>query len=93
MDRKWVPLNALRAFEAAGEHLTFTAASAHLNVAQSAVSRHVITLENFLGVPLFERRPGRLVLTPAGAQLLKEVSRAFDLIDQALSTASERSTP
>jgi DNA-binding transcriptional LysR family regulator len=57
MDRKWLPLNALRAFEAAGQHLSFTAAANSLTVAQSAVSRHVIVLENFLGVALFERRP------------------------------------
>ena len=53
MDRKWLPLNALRAFEAAGQHLSFTAAANSLTVAQSAVSRHVIVLENFLGVALF----------------------------------------
>ena len=52
MDRKWLPLNALRAFEAAGQHLSFTAAANSLTVAQSAVSRHVIVLENFLGVAL-----------------------------------------
>ena len=40
MDRKWLPLNALRAFEAAGQHLSFTAAANSLTVAQSAVSRH-----------------------------------------------------
>ena len=66
MDRKWLPLNALRAFEAAGQHLSFTAAANSLTVAQSAVSRHVIVLENFLGVTLFERRPQQLVLTEAG---------------------------
>jgi len=60
MDRKWLPLNALRAFEAAGQHLSFTAAANSLTVAQSAVSRHVIVLENFLGVALFERRPQQL---------------------------------
>ena len=65
MDRKWLPLNALRAFEAAGQHLSFTAAANSLTVAQSAVSRHVIVLENFLGVALFERRPQQLVLTEA----------------------------
>ncbi len=85
MDRKWLPLNALRAFEAAGKHLSFTAAANSLTVAQSAVSRHVIVLENFLGVPLFERRPQQLVLTEAGQHLLPVVSKSFDRIDQALS--------
>jgi len=85
LDRKWLPLNALRAFEAAGKHLSFTAAANSLTVAQSAVSRHVIVLENFLGVPLFERRPQQLVLTEAGQHLLPVVTKSFDRIDQALS--------
>jgi len=84
MDRKWLPLNALRAFEAAGQHLSFTAAANSLTVAQSAVSRHVIVLENFLGVALFERRPQQLVLTDAGRHILPVVSKSFDRIDQAL---------
>ncbi len=84
MDRKWLPLNALRAFEAAGQHLSFTAAANSLTVAQSAVSRHVMVLENFLGVALFERRPQQLVLTEAGRHILPVVSKSFDRIDQAL---------
>ena len=84
MDRKWLPLNALRAFEAAGRHLSFTAAANQLTVAQSAVSRHVIVLEKFLGVALFERRPQQLVLTVAGRHLLPVVAKSFDRIDQAL---------
>ena len=84
MDRKWLPLNALRAFEAAGQHLSFTAAANRLTVAQSAVSRHVIMLERFLNAPLFERRPQQLVLTEAGKHLLPVVVKAFDRIDQAI---------
>src|SRR3954452_15103766 len=74
--RKWLPLNALRAFEAAGQHLSFTAAANSLTVAQSAVSRHVIVLENFLGVALFERRPQQLVLTEAGRHILPVVTKS-----------------
>ena len=84
MDRKWLPLNALRAFEASGRHLSFTAAANQLTVAQSAVSRHVIVLEKFLGVSLFERRPQQLALTAAGQHLLPVVTKSFDRIDQAL---------
>lgn len=94
MDRQWLPLNALRAFEAAGQHLSFTAAANSLTVAQSAVSRHVIMLETFLGVGLFERRPQQLVLTEAGKHLLPVVTRSFDRIDQALGEIiTERGTP
>lgn len=94
MDRQWLPLNALRAFEAAGRHLSFTAAAGSLRVAQSAVSRHVIVLERFLGAPLFERRPQHLVLTEAGKHLLPVVTRSFDRIDQALGEiVEERGSP
>lgn len=94
MDRKWLPLNALRAFEAAGQHLSFTAAANRLTVAQSAVSRHVIMLEQFLNTQLFERRPQQLALTEAGKHLLPIVIKSFDRIDQALSDiVKERGSP
>ena len=83
-DRRWLPLNALRAFDAVGRHLSFTAAAHALGVSQSAVSRHVIGLEELLGLPLFERRPQSLVLTKAGGALLPTVRGAFDRIEQAL---------
>jgi DNA-binding transcriptional LysR family regulator len=94
MDRKWLPLNALRAFEAAGQHLSFTAAANRLTVAQSAVSRHVIMLEQFLNTQLFERRPQQLALTEAGKHLLPIVIKSFDRIDQALTDiVKERGSP
>ena len=94
MDRQWLPLNALRAFEAAGQLGSFTAAAAKLTVAQSAVSRHVSVLEKFLGLPLFERRHQQLVLTAAGRHLLPVVTRSFDRIDGALGDIiEERGAP
>ena len=84
LDRRWLPLNALRAFDAVGRHLSFTAAAHALNVSQSAVSRHVIGLEELLGHPLFERRPQSLALTKAGGALLPIVRGGFDRIEQAL---------
>jgi LysR family glycine cleavage system transcriptional activator len=83
-DRRWLPLNALRAFDAVGRHLSFTAAAHALNVSQSAVSRHVIGLEELLGHQLFERKPQSLALTKAGASLLPIVRGSFDRIEQAL---------
>ena len=77
MDRRWLPLNALRAFEAVGRHGSFTAASQSLLVSQSAVSRHVIGLEDFLGVALFDRKPQQLTLTDAGRRLLPVVEKAY----------------
>ncbi|MEJ1161256.1 LysR substrate-binding domain-containing protein [Prosthecomicrobium sp. N25] len=94
MDRRWLPLNALRAFEAAGRHRSFTAAAQSLLVTQSAVSRHVIGLEDLIGIPLFERKPHQLALTDAGRRLLPVVTRAFDRIDEALEEVrAERAGP
>jgi DNA-binding transcriptional LysR family regulator len=84
IDRRWLPLNALRAFEQVGRHLSFTAAASALSVSQSAVSRHVIALEGLLGTPLFERKPGAFALTDAGAALLPVVRKSFDRIEQSL---------
>jgi len=60
------PLDLLPGFEAAARHLSFTKAAAELSLTQSAVSRQVIALEEFLGVALFERRHKALALTEAG---------------------------
>jgi DNA-binding transcriptional LysR family regulator len=84
IDRRWLPLNALRAFEQVGRHLSFTAAANALSVSQSAVSRHVIALEGLLGTQLFERKPGAFALTDAGAALLPVVRKSFDRIEQSL---------
>ncbi len=84
IDRRWLPLNALRAFEAVGRHLSFTAAANALLVSQSAVSRHVIGLERLLGVQLLERRPHQLRLTAAGRMLLPVVTKSYDRLEQVL---------
>ena len=84
INRRWLPLNALRAYEAVGRNLSFTVGAQALHVSQSALSRHVISLEELLGKPLLERRPSGLVLTEAGAALLPVVSKAFDRIEQTL---------
>lgn len=84
IDRKWLPLNALRAFEAVGRRLSFTAGASSLSVTQSAISRHVSSLEDLLGKRLFHRRPNGLVLTEAGAKLLPVVEKAFGEIEATL---------
>lgn len=81
-NRRWLPLNALRAFEAIGKHLSVTGAANALCVSQSAVSRHLISLEELLGVKLFERKHQRLELTEAGTALLQVVNKSFDRIEQ-----------
>ncbi len=84
IDRRWLPLNALRAFEGVAQHLSFTAAANALLISQSALSRHVIALEKLIGVQLFERRPHALVLTKAGQTLLPAVARSFDRLEYAI---------
>jgi DNA-binding transcriptional LysR family regulator len=84
LDRRWLPLNALRAFEGVAKHLSFTAAANALLISQSALSRHVIALEKLIGTQLFERRPHALVLTKAGQLLLPAVMKSFDRLEYAL---------
>lgn len=83
MSRKLPPLNAVRAFEAAGRYLSFTGAAQELLVTQSAVSRHVSVLEDWLGAKLFFRRQRGIELTPRGEAYFRDLSRALDQIDQA----------
>jgi len=71
-------LNAVRAFEAAGRHVSFTKAAAELNVTHGAVSRQVALLEDWLGVALFRRTPSQLILTDAGRTYLGDVTAALD---------------
>ena len=83
MGRRLPPLNAVRAFEAAARHLSFTKAAEELNVTQAAVSHQVKALEERLQVPLFRRLNRGLVLTGAGASYLRELEDILDRLEQA----------
>jgi DNA-binding transcriptional LysR family regulator len=72
------PLNALRAFEAAARHKSFTRAAEELHVTQAAISHQVKALEERIGVPLFRRSPRALSLTAEGEALLPDLRGAFD---------------
>ncbi len=78
--RELPPLNALRAFEAAARHLSFTRAGEELHVTHGAVSRQIQTLESWLGAPLFRRLNRRIELTESGTMLLAEFGAALDRI-------------
>lgn len=71
------PLDLVRGFEAAARRLSFTLAAQELFVTQSAVSRQVQALEEFLGVKLFERRHKALELTPAGQAYYRAAASAL----------------
>jgi LysR family transcriptional regulator, regulator of gene expression of beta-lactamase len=77
-------MNALRSFEAAARHLSFTKAGLELRVTQAAVSQQVRSLEDSLGVKLFRRVPRGLALTDEGEALLPAISDAFSRINQVL---------
>lgn len=82
MARRIPPLNALRAFEAAARHESFTRAAEELCVTQGAISRHVSLLEQHLGVRLFVRGPRGVELTPKGASYRALLCDVFDRIDE-----------
>ena len=78
MVRPYLPLNALRAFEASARHLSFTRAAIELCVTQAAVSHQVKVLERRLNVTLFKRLPRGLMITPEGEALLPVLRDSFD---------------
>lgn len=84
------PLNALRAFEAAGRHLSFKQAATELCVTQGAISRHIIKLEEHLGVSLFNRSHRQVTLTPEGIAYLQETRDAFLRISDATERTQSR---
>ena len=84
------PLAAIRVFESAARHLSFTRAATELGMTQAAVSYQIKLLEERLGAPLFLRQPRALKLTEAGQWLAPRTTEAFDLLREAYSRFSER---
>jgi len=90
MARRLPPLNALRAFEAAARHLSFTKAAAELHVTEAAISHQVKLLEEDLAAKLFQRLTRRLLLTDDGQALLQVAGTSLDEIARAAATIRER---
>lgn len=84
MKRGRLPLTALRSFEVAARHRSFTQAAAELFISQAAISRQVRELEGLIGQPLFERRHRAVVLTAAGEELRLLLTTSFDSIGDCL---------
>lgn len=77
--RRYMPsISALRCFEAAARHQSFTLASEELDLTQSAISRQVKELEQTIGAQLFRRTGREVVLTRAGKRLADDVSAELD---------------
>ncbi|MEN7530247.1 transcriptional regulator GcvA [Cupriavidus sp. DL-D2] len=83
MKRQLPPLNALRAFEAAGRLGSFKEAAAELHVTHGAISQQVRLLETWLGEALFERHNRRVTLTPAANAYLATIGPLFEQLAQA----------
>jgi LysR family glycine cleavage system transcriptional activator len=89
--RKWLPpMNALTAFEAAVRHGGFSRAGAQIGLTQSAVSRQIAALEDWLQVPLFDRIGRRVRLNETGQAYADELLPALDAIRRATARASAR---
>jgi LysR family transcriptional regulator, glycine cleavage system transcriptional activator len=91
--RRLPPLNAVRAFEVAARHVSFTKAADELHVTHGAVSRQVAALEDWLGVKLFRRSPSQLTLTEAGRTYLTEITPALDRLALASMYMSQQAPP
>ncbi|MBB4005569.1 LysR substrate-binding domain-containing protein [Aurantimonas endophytica] len=87
MVRSLPPLTALRAFEAAARHLSFTRAADELGMTQAAVSYQIKVLEERVGAALFVRTGRQVVLTAAAHTLVGETTLAFDRIAAAYGEA------
>ncbi len=81
-----LPLNALRAFEAAARLLSFKAAAAELSVTPTAVSHQIRSLETWLGLVLFERLPRQVRLTDGGQRLFHSLHGALLEVAQSVDT-------
>lgn len=86
------PLEPLKGFVAAARHLSFTKAGEELHLSQSAISRQVQTLEEQLGVALFQRSTRALHLTPEGERLFRTASELLARLGSVVEdiTASRR---
>src|SRR5918995_1110597 len=89
MPSKLPPMSAIRVFEAAARHQSFTRAAEELGMTQAAVSYQIRMLEDRVGTPLFTRLPRQVVLTAKGRQLAPAVTEAFEALRDAFSGLEE----
>jgi len=88
VSRRLPPLNAIRAFEAAARHLSFTRAADELHVTPAAISHQVKGLEDWFGFKLFQRRNREILMTEPGQMLLPGVRDALDLLENSVQRIS-----
>ncbi len=81
--RQFLPLNAMRVFEAVARQNNMARAADELGVTHSAVSQQIKKLEDLLDARLFDRQHKPVRLTAEGQRLLVSVTRAIDLLARA----------
>lgn len=86
---KLPPMSAIRVFEAAARHQSFTRAAEELGMTQAAVSYQIKMLEDRVGARLFVRMPRQVTLTPRGQQLAPAVTEAFNALRAAFAGVEE----
>ncbi|AZG35517.1 MAG: transcriptional regulator GcvA [Shewanella psychromarinicola] len=91
MSKRLPPLNAVKAFEAAARHLSFTRAAEELFVTQAAVSHQIKALEDFLGLKLFRRKNRSLLLTEEGQSYFLDIKDIFIELGEATNRLLARS--
>ena len=84
------PLNALKAFEVAGRHMSFSRAAEELHVTPAAISHQIKALETDLGVKLFRRLNRSLQLTEAGQACLPGLRSAFETMASAVGRVRDK---
>jgi len=84
MNNHLPPLSALRAFEAAARHMSFSKAADELHVTPAAISHQIHALEEDLGVRLFHRMNRSIELTASARILLPGLSEAFSGIQSSV---------
>lgn len=84
MKRTHLPLNALRVFDAAARHLSFTRAADELAVTPAAVGQQIRALEDLLGVVLFRRTSKGLELTDEASAGLEPLRSGFFSFEDAV---------
>ena len=77
MARRLPPLNALKAFETAARHLSFTKAAEEMFVTHAAISHQIKALEDHLGLKLFMRKNRSLLLTEEGQSYFLDIKEIF----------------
>jgi LysR family glycine cleavage system transcriptional activator len=92
VNRQLPPLNALRAFEAAARHLSFSRAAEELHVTPAAISQQIRHLEEYCGQKLFRRLTRALALTEAGAAALPALREGFDRLAEGAERLRRRET-